>query len=711
MTLTRQLLLINITICAAFLIVIMVVFYSFLDVEKVLTTTFASETRRIIANSNTSRELTRVLSDMNLIISTFYQKSDVLNTDGKRLSKGSQALLTQTRNPELRNSLQAFIQQLNEILSQCEQVNIVRNELFQIEETFDAKLISLDDMITENIVETIIKDGDTTDLEQLSALIGGWRETFSRIKLQFVQLGLEHFKDPLSKNAHPLFVAADDLLLRLQTLTASAPEIAKHKRVLVQLLLEYKDGLLKFHRTAGFLRLLLEENELAKERLLAMMAKIDRQGAQKTVDATRALTARVDQALKINLLIFLGILPIVMLGGMAAYSIKRPVRKVIEYLERLSKGDIPEPITAEYKGEFGLVRDYLNTLIRATHSVTQIAEKIASGNMDIIVRERSPHDRLMQALERMIQKLNEIMHATRAMIQAVAVGELDVRGDAEAFEGGWRELVRGVNELIQGLSYVVSKSTALSQEMALARDIQTGLLPDPERIHHPDLEIAAQMLTADQVGGDYYDITLDGRGDLWVAIGDVSGHGVKAGLIMMMAQTVHATIAEKMNCTPRDVVVLINAILYRNVHERLKENEFMTFNALKYLGQGRFEHAGAHLRIIVWRRNTGECELIQTKGVYLNLKKDISQAVKNSYLELGYGDVMVLYTDGLTEARDPNGDLLDIGRFLKIIQKHARCQPQTMQARIMADVLAWCGNERGDDMTLVIVKRKGASNG
>lgn len=711
MTLTRQLLLINITICAAFLVVIMVVFYSFLDVEKVLTTTFASETRRIIANSNISRELTRVLSDMNLIISTFYQKSDVLKTDGKRLSKGTQALLAQTRNPELRNFLEAFIQQLNEILSQCEQVNAVRSELFQIEEKFDYQLISLDDMITERIVETIINNGDITDLDQLSAMIGGWRETFSRIKLQFMQLGLEHFKDPLPKNAHPLFVSADDLLLRLQTLTASAPEIAKHNRLLVELLVDYKDGLLKFHRTAGILRLFLEKNEISKERLLAMMAKIDRQVAQKTADATHALTARVDQALKINLLIFLGILPIVMLGGMAAYSIKRPVQVVVEYLERLSKGDIPELITAEYKGEFGLVRDYLNTLIRATHNVTQIAENIASGNMDIIVRERSPNDRLMRALERMIQKLNEIMHATRAMIQAVAVGELDVRGDAEAFEGGWRELVRGVNELVQGLNDTISKSAALSQEMALARDIQTGLLPDPECIHHPDLEIAANMLTADQVGGDYYDITLDGQGNLWIAIGDVSGHGVKAGLIMMMAQTVHATIAEKMNCTARDVVVLINAILYRNVHERLKENEFMTFNALKYLGQGQFEHAGAHLRIIVLRRNTGECELIRTKGVYLNLKKDISLAVQNSYFELGGGDVMVLYTDGLTEACNRNGDLLDIGRFLNIIQKHARRRPQTMQAKIMADVLGWCGNERADDMTLVIVKRKGVSDG
>jgi len=65
----------------------------------------------------------------------------------------------------------------------------------------------------------------------------------------------------------------------------------------------------------------------------------------------------------------------------------------------------------------------------------------------------------------------------------------------------------------------------------------------------------------------------------------------------------------------RAAVVKINEILYRNVSERLRERHFMTFNALRYLGDGKFEHAGAHLRIIVHRRETGECELIRTRGV------------------------------------------------------------------------------------------------
>jgi len=711
MTVTKQLVLINGLICTAFIVVIMVVLFSFHHVEKVLTTTFASATRRIIENSNVTRELSRVLSDMNLIVSTFYEKKDVLKIKGIQLSRGTRVLLAKSGDEGMKASLNRFIKQLNDILAQCGRVNFAREEIREIEKNFDDKLISLDNIITQTLVELKIEGGDISDLEQLSTMIGGWRESFTRIKLQFVQLGLEHFKRPLQEEAHPMHAIAVDLLLRLRTLTASAPDIAVYGGDLIRLLTEYKASVLKFHGTAGILHTLLEKNELEKDSLLSMMEKTDKQVAQKTAEATEELTARIDRSVTINLLIFIGVLPIVMLGGMTAYSIKIPVQKIIEYIERLSKGDIPERIDDQYRGEFALVRDYLNILIGATNDVTLIAENIASGNMEITVRQRSPNDRLMQALGRMILKLKEIMNETKEMVQAVAIGQLDIRGNTAAFQGGWRELVSGVNDLIEGLSNMVSKSAALSQEMELARDIQIGLLPRFASNIHPDFVIAASMLTADKVGGDYYDITFDWQGNLWISIGDVSGHGVKSGLIMMMAQTVHATITARMDYTAKDVVVMINDILYRNVHDRLKENHFMTFNALKYLGGGKFEHAGAHLRIIVYRRKSGQCELIRTKGVYLNLKADISKSTQNSYFKLGYEDVMVLYTDGLTEAQDRNSELLDIHRFLKIVAKHARHDPETMKANIMTDVLGWCDNNKEDDMSLVIVKRIGGSDG
>jgi len=102
--------------------------------------------------------------------------------------------------------------------------------------------------------------------------------------------------------------------------------------------------------------------------------------------------------------------------------------------------------------------------------------------------------------------------------------------------------------------------------------------------------------------------------------------------------------------------------------------------------------------------------LIRTHGIYLNLKKDISRAIKNSYFELAKDDIMILYTDGLTESEGPDGKILDIMGFMEIVKTYLHLDTEAMKDKIMADVLKWCDNKREDDMTLVIVKRKGDSD-
>ena len=112
-------------------------------------------------------------------------------------------------------------------------------------------------------------------------------------------------------------------------------------------------------------------------------------------------------------------------------------------------------------------------------------------------------------------------------------------------------LVKDVDKMrisIRELTENLKEQERLKSEMGLARRIQTSLLPILADKFHPDFEIAAAMLPADQVGGDFYDISYDGKGNLWFAIGDVSGHGVTPGLIMMMAQTIHTTVTASMDC-------------------------------------------------------------------------------------------------------------------------------------------------------------------
>jgi methyl-accepting chemotaxis protein len=119
-----------------------------------------------------------------------------------------------------------------------------------------------------------------------------------------------------------------------------------------------------------------------------------------------------------------------------------------EAIDRIAKGDIPEPISDEYQGEFNTIKTNLNMLITAMQDASQIAEDIARGNLSVTVKERSDQDRLMQALNQMIHQLNAMLEETTTLTQAIQAGQLDTRGTPETYDGSWRDLVLGINNVI-----------------------------------------------------------------------------------------------------------------------------------------------------------------------------------------------------------------------------------------------------------------------
>ncbi|MBN2444425.1 MAG: substrate-binding domain-containing protein [Spirochaetales bacterium] len=268
-----------------------------------------------------------------------------------------------------------------------------------------------------------------------------------------------------------------------------------------------------------------------------------------------------------------------------------------------------------------------------------------------------------------------------------------------------QELESANKKILSLIEQLKDENLRISTEMEVARHIQLALLPENIRTIHPDFRIAARMITAAEVGGDYYDISLDRNGTLWLGIGDVSGHGVTAGLIMMMAQTAHTTITSNFTATAGDIIMKINNVLYKNVYDRMDESLYMTFTTMKYLGNGQFQYAGSHLDLLVYRQQTKTCEQIETAGTWLNLKPDIRNEIKNEELNIGIGDILILYTDGLTEVFNKQKKLLDTEGFMNIIARHAEKDVETMQDAIFEDVKAWNDGDPKDDMSLVIVRR------
>ena len=405
----------------------------------------------------------------------------------------------------------------------------------------------------------------------------------------------------------------------------------------------------------------------------------------------------------INMLITLAILNS-LLFLLLFFSIRKiiilPIRATAAYLGSISLGEMPEKINGKkYRGEFEEIRNSLNMLVEAINQTVMTAEGIAAGNLTAEVRERSAHDRMMQALNRMTQRLNDIMKETERMIQSVGQGRLDIRGNAEAFDGGWAELITGVNHLIAGLSSAVSEKAALGTEMELAKQIQTVLLPEKPEIS--GYEIVASLEPAEQVGGDYYDV-ISVAGYDWIVIGDVSGHGLTAGLVMMMVQTaIHTVLLENPTISPSALLTAVNWIIYENI-ERMKEAKHITIVVLAAEKDGMFSFSGLHEDLLIWRAAVRRVEKVETDGMWIGLEPDISKFLSDGTLKMEPGDCIVLYTDGITEAQSKDGHLFGEKLLTEIVESAGGKSAAAVHAAILNTLKDY---EKPDDVTLFVMKR------
>ncbi|HZL17740.1 MAG TPA: substrate-binding domain-containing protein, partial [Polyangia bacterium] len=190
----------------------------------------------------------------------------------------------------------------------------------------------------------------------------------------------------------------------------------------------------------------------------------------------------------------------------------------------------------------------------------------------------------------------------------------------------------------------VAERARLEKEMEIAMRIQTSILP--RDVNVAGLEIAATMRAATEVGGDYYDVipVTDG---CWMGIGDVAGHGLGTGLVMLMMQSGIGALARKLpDASPRDLLLALNAMLVDNVRQRLGQREHATLTLLRYRRDGSLTFAGAHEEILILRAATGRCERLETPGPWVGAKVDIAAGTVESRTQLEPGDLLVLYTDG-----------------------------------------------------------------
>jgi serine phosphatase RsbU (regulator of sigma subunit) len=240
------------------------------------------------------------------------------------------------------------------------------------------------------------------------------------------------------------------------------------------------------------------------------------------------------------------------------------------------------------------------------------------------------------------------------------------------------------------------------RELAIAQRIQTSILP--RRFDVAGLEIAAGMATASEVGGDYYDVSATDDGGCWIGIGDVSGHGINAGLIMLMMQSGLASLMRAVpSAEPHVLVNLVNRMLFENVRARLAMNDFATLAVLRCHRDGRLATAGAHEEMVIWRAATATCETIPTEGTWVGATKDVARHTRSKPLQLHDGDVVLLYTDGITEAMSSTREQFGLERLRDVLALTHAAPVQQICDRVFDEVRAW-SPELVDDRTVLVFR-------
>ncbi|WP_152971249.1 SpoIIE family protein phosphatase [Rhizobium ecuadorense] len=246
----------------------------------------------------------------------------------------------------------------------------------------------------------------------------------------------------------------------------------------------------------------------------------------------------------------------------------------------------------------------------------------------------------------------------------------------------------------------------LGTELAVAERIQLMVLPlDQELEDFQALEIAAYMRPAEEVGGDYYDVLKNGS-RLKIGIGDVTGHGLESGVLMLMVQSVARALQEAGNTDAVQFLTNLNSALFKNI-VRTKIDKHLTLAFLDYDGKEMIL-SGQHEEVVVVRAN-GEVERIDTMdlGIPIGLEADISTFIKTRQIAFEKGDLILLHTDGVTEAENDAGELFGMERLCREAVRLKDLSAEKIVAEIVATLMLFIGSQKiYDDITLLAVRHR-----
>jgi sigma-B regulation protein RsbU (phosphoserine phosphatase) len=235
-------------------------------------------------------------------------------------------------------------------------------------------------------------------------------------------------------------------------------------------------------------------------------------------------------------------------------------------------------------------------------------------------------------------------------------------------------------------------------EIDAANRIQAALLP----IESPKLSgasVASHYRAATEIGGDYFDFLPMPNGDIGIAFGDVSGHGLTSGIVMAMAKSA-LLVQVDVDPSPRTVMNVLNEIVIKTAPRRIMMTFF--FGLLDPASQRlRFSSAG-HLDPYVFRASKRKLEALSPWGFPLGVRR--RDPFREHTVDFTPGDRLILYSDGLIEAIDDDGEPFGFERFERVLLDAGHLSAEEIKKTLLGSIRRFTRNRPPeDDQTLVVV--------
>jgi len=241
------------------------------------------------------------------------------------------------------------------------------------------------------------------------------------------------------------------------------------------------------------------------------------------------------------------------------------------------------------------------------------------------------------------------------------------------------------------------------EELKIAKTVQKSLLP-AKLESDPDFEISAFAQSADEVGGDYYDTLRINDHQVALIIADVSGKGTTAAFHMSQMKGIFHSLAQQ-ELEPKEFLERANQALAFCLERGsfISATYFVVDTKTKTI---HYSRAG-HCPVLYYKASENKTQYLKDRGTALGMvrTRDYCRLVENNEIHYAAGDVMVLYTDGITEAKNSKSEEFDYDRLEKALQEVAEKSSQQIEKHIIGRLYEFSGSSLiNDDYTAMIIK-------